>query len=83
MVDQLSSFADEVTRVREKWKGSVLGGQANVPVWQERGRISPIRVNGWREPDDQVRNIADGDDRRGARDLGRRSSAEAKGEFSS
>ena len=42
MVDQLSSFAAEVTRVaREVGTEGKLGGQAEVKVWVVPGRISP------------------------------------------
>jgi methyl-accepting chemotaxis protein len=40
MVEQLRSFAAEVTRVaREVGTEGKLGGQAQVPVWPARGRI--------------------------------------------
>ena len=43
MVDQLNSFASEVTRVaREVGTEGKLGGQAVVQAWREPGRISPI-----------------------------------------
>ncbi len=43
MVDQLNSFAAEVTRVaREVGTEGKLGGQAEVPEWQAPGKISPI-----------------------------------------
>ena len=42
MVDQLNSFASEVTRVaREVGTEGKLGGQAEVKGWQELGKISP------------------------------------------
>jgi methyl-accepting chemotaxis protein len=44
MVDQLSSFADEVTRVaREVGTEGQLGGQAKVKGARARGRTSPTR----------------------------------------
>ena len=44
MVDQLRSFASEVTRVaREVGTDGKLGGQAVVPALQEHGRISPTQ----------------------------------------
>ena len=44
MVDQLSSFADEVTRVaREVGTEGQLGGQANVKASRAPGRTSPTR----------------------------------------
>ena len=40
MVDQLRSFASEVTRVaREVGTEGKLGGQAQVPAWPAHGRI--------------------------------------------
>jgi methyl-accepting chemotaxis protein len=48
MVDQLRSFAAEVTRVaREVGTEGKLGGQAVVPVWLEPGRILPTRSTPW------------------------------------
>jgi HAMP domain-containing protein len=42
MVEQLRSFAAEVTRVaREVGTEGKLGGQAEVPAWPARGRTSP------------------------------------------
>ena len=44
MVDQLSAFAEEVTRVaREVGAEGRLGGQAECPVWPESGGTSPTR----------------------------------------
>ncbi len=49
MVDQLGSFADEVTRVaREVGTEGRLGGQAFVPAWRARGRTSPTTSTSWR-----------------------------------
>jgi HAMP domain-containing protein len=48
MVDQLNGFASEVTRVaREVGTEGRLGGQAAVPAWPERGRISPTTSTCW------------------------------------
>jgi HAMP domain-containing protein len=42
MVDRLSVFADEVTRVaREVGTEGKLGGQARCPTWPAPGRTSP------------------------------------------
>ena len=49
MVDQLRSFASEVTRVaREVGTDGRLGGQAVVPGWPAPGRTSPTRSTRWR-----------------------------------
>ena len=69
MVDQLRSFASEVTRVaREVGTEGKLGGQAIVPgvagTWKDL--TDSVNCHG-RQPDRQVRNIAAGDHRRGAR----------------
>jgi len=37
-VDQLRSFASEVTRGRAKWIGGALGGQARVEAFPEPGK---------------------------------------------
>ena len=48
MVDQLRSFASEVTRVaREVGTDGKLGGQAVVPGVAGHGRISPTRSTPW------------------------------------
>ena len=48
MVDQLRSFASEVTRVaREVGTDGKLAGQAVVWGWGGHGRISPIRSMPW------------------------------------
>ena len=40
MVDQLNSFGSEVIRVaREVGSEGKLGGQADVPVWKDYGKI--------------------------------------------
>ncbi|GAA3497553.1 hypothetical protein GCM10019016_046560 [Streptomyces prasinosporus] len=50
MVDQLSSFADQVTRMaRDVGTEGRLGGQANVPgVRRAPGRSSPTPSTRWR-----------------------------------
>ena len=49
MVDQLNSFAGEVTRVaREVGTEGRLGGQAPFPAWPAPGRISPTTSTSWR-----------------------------------
>jgi len=49
MVDQLNSFAAEVTRVaREVGTEGKLGGQAEVPASRGRGKASPTTSTGWR-----------------------------------
>ena len=49
MVDQLSSFSDEVTRVaREVGTEGELGGQAEVRGSPAPGRTSPTRSTRWR-----------------------------------
>src|SRR5947209_1309064 len=71
MVDQLSSFADEVTRVaREVGTDGKLGGQARV-----KG------VSGtWKDLTDQVRNIAQVATAVATGDLTKKITVEAKGE---
>src|SRR5438477_344589 len=61
MVDQLSSFADEVTRVaREVGTEGILGGQAKVEGVSGTWRGLTESVNGMASNlTDQVRNIAD------------------------
>src|SRR5205807_2247592 len=60
MVDQLSSFADEVTRVaREVGTEGKLGGQAQVEGESGTWKDLTANVNyPARRPSDQVRNIA-------------------------
>ena len=49
MVDQLSSFADEVTRVaREVGTEGKLGGQARSRASAAPGRTSPTTSTSWR-----------------------------------
>ena len=76
MVDQLSSFADEVTRVaREVGTEGVLGGQADVKGVSGTWRDLTESVNGMASNlTDQVRQIAERDDRGGRRRPERRRS---------
>jgi HAMP domain-containing protein/CheY-like chemotaxis protein/signal transduction histidine kinase len=82
MVDQLSSFADEVTRVaREVGTEGVLGGQANVPGVAGTWKDLTDSVNGMASNlTNQVRNIADVTTAVAKGDLGRKITVEAKGE---
>src|SRR5258707_2433001 len=82
MVDQLSSFADEVTRVaREVGTEGVLGGQANVPGVAGTWKDLTDSVNGMASNlTNQVRNIADVTTAVAKGDLGRKITAEAKRE---
>ena len=83
MVERLSVFADEVTRVaREVGTEGVLGGQAKVPnvagTWKdltERVNYMASNLTG------QVRNIADVTTAVARGDLGRKITAEAQGEI--
>ncbi|MGE3632732.1 MAG: HAMP domain-containing protein, partial [Sandaracinaceae bacterium] len=83
MVDQLSSFAAEVTRVaREVGTEGVLGGQAEVAgvsgVWRELTE----NVNGMATNlTDQVRNIAEVVTAVAEGDLGRKITVDAQGEI--
>src|SRR5438128_7094850 len=83
MVDQLSSFADEVTRVaREVGTEGILGGQANVPgvagTWKDLTDSVNFMAGNLTS---QVRNIADVTTAVAKGDLGRKITAEAKGEI--
>src|SRR5687767_620160 len=83
MVDQLSSFASEVTRVaREVGTEGVLGGQANVPgvggTWKDlTDNVNAMASN----LTNQVRNIADVTTAVAKGDLSRKITVEAKGEI--
>ncbi|HKH90198.1 MAG TPA: HAMP domain-containing protein [Gemmatimonadaceae bacterium] len=83
MVDQLSSFADEVTRVaREVGTEGVLGGQANVPGVAGTWKDLTDSVNSMASNlTSQVRNIADVTTAVARGDLSRKITAEAKGEI--
>ncbi|HET9733068.1 MAG TPA: HAMP domain-containing protein, partial [Acidimicrobiales bacterium] len=82
MVDQLSSFADEVTRVaREVGTEGVLGGQAEVPGVAGTWKDLTESVNGMANNlTDQVRNIAQVATAVAQGDLSQKITAEAKGE---
>ncbi|MCX4247083.1 HAMP domain-containing protein [Paraliomyxa miuraensis] len=83
MVDQLGSFADEVTRVaREVGSEGILGGQARVRgvsgVWRELTE----NVNGMaKNLTDQVRNIAEVSAAIAGGDLGKKITVDARGEI--
>jgi HAMP domain-containing protein len=83
MVDQLNSFASEVTRVaREVGTEGKLGGQAEVP---RRGRHveGPDRLGQLhgRQPDGQVRNIAEVTTAVANGDLSKKITVDVKGEI--
>src|SRR5690349_14170221 len=83
MVDQLSSFADEVTRVaREVGTDGILGGQAHVKgvsgTWRElTNNVNQLAGN----LTDQVRNIADVTTAVATGDLSKKITVEARGEI--
>jgi HAMP domain-containing protein/signal transduction histidine kinase/CheY-like chemotaxis protein len=82
MVDQLSAFSGEVTRVaREVGTEGVLGGQANVPgvggTWKSLTDNVNLMANNLTG---QVRNIADVTTAVAKGDLTRKITVEAKGE---
>jgi HAMP domain-containing protein/CheY-like chemotaxis protein/signal transduction histidine kinase len=83
MVDQLSGFAAEVTRVaREVGTEGILGGQANVPgvagTWKDLTDSVNFMASNLTS---QVRNIADVTTAVARGDLSRKITAEAKGEM--
>ena len=83
MVDQLSSFADEVTRVaREVGTEGMLGGQAQVRgvsgVWRELTENVNFMANNLTT---QVRNIAEVTTAVATGDLSRKITVEARGEI--
>ncbi|HEV8631336.1 MAG TPA: HAMP domain-containing protein [Thermoanaerobaculia bacterium] len=83
MVDQLSSFADEVTRVaREVGTEGILGGQAQVRgvsgVWRELTENVNFMANNLTF---QVRNIAEVTTAVATGDLSRKITVEARGEI--
>src|SRR5438105_3328011 len=82
MVDQLSAFASEVTRVaREVGTEGILGGQANVPGVAGTWKNLTDNVNGMAANlTGQVRNIADVTTAVAKGDLSRKITVEAKGE---
>ncbi len=83
MVDQLSSFASEVTRVaREVGTEGILGGQAEVVGVGGTWKDLTDSVNGMASNlTQQVRNIADVTTAVANGDLSRKITAEAKGEI--
>ncbi|TMK73509.1 MAG: HAMP domain-containing protein, partial [Actinobacteria bacterium] len=83
MVDQLSSFADEVTRVaREVGTAGKLGGQAEVEGVSGTWRGLTESVNNMASNlTDQVRNIADVTTAVAQGDLSRKITVDAKGEI--
>ena len=82
MVDQLSSFADEVTRVaREVGTEGVLGGQAEVEGVSGTWRDLTENVNQMADNlTDQVRNIADVTTAVAQGDLSKKITVDVKGE---
>src|ERR671932_320868 len=83
MVDQLSSFADEVTRVaREVGTEGILGGQAEVPgvsgTWKDLTDNVNFMANNLT---DQVRNIAEVTTAVANGDLGKKITVDARGEI--
>src|SRR5205814_5766490 len=83
MVDQLSSFADEVTRVAtEVGTEGRLGGQAEVEDVSGTWRQLTESVNGMASNlTDQVRNIADVTTAVANGDLSKKITVEARGEI--
>jgi HAMP domain-containing protein/CheY-like chemotaxis protein/signal transduction histidine kinase len=83
MVDQLSSFADEVTRVaREVGSQGKLGGQARVEGVSGTWRGLTDSVNGMANNlTDQVRNIAEVTTAVAQGDLSRKITVDARGEI--
>ncbi len=82
MVDQLSAFADQVTRVaREVGTEGILGGQAEVPGVAGTWKDLTDNVNFMaRNLTDQVRNIADVTTAVANGDLSRKITVDVKGE---
>jgi signal transduction histidine kinase/CheY-like chemotaxis protein/HAMP domain-containing protein len=83
MVDQLSAFADEVTRVaREVGTEGALGGQAHVPGASGTWKDLTDNVNSMaRNLTDQVRNIAEVTTAVARGDLSRKITVDARGEI--
>src|SRR6202035_4267644 len=83
MVDQLSAFADQVTRVaREVGTEGKLGGQAEVPGVAGTWKDLTDNVNFMaRNLTDQVRNIADVTTAVATGDLSRKITVDARGEI--
>src|SRR5438128_6787789 len=82
MVDQLSSFADEVTRVaREVGTEGILGGQADVPGVSGTWKALTDNVNFMANNlTTQVRNIAEVTTAVANGDLGKKITVDARGE---
>jgi len=83
MVDQLSSFADEVTRVaREVGTDGILGGQADVKgvsgTWKDLTESVNVMANNLTG---QVRNIAQVTTAVAGGDLGQKITVDARGEI--
>ncbi|WP_232792531.1 HAMP domain-containing protein [Actinacidiphila yeochonensis] len=83
MVDQLSSFAEQVTRVaREVGTEGILGGQAEVKgvsgTWKDLTQSVNFMANNLTS---QVRNIADVTSAVASGDLSRKITVDAKGEI--
>ncbi|GAA2821883.1 HAMP domain-containing protein [Crossiella cryophila] len=83
MVDQLSSFADEVTRVaREVGTEGILGGQAQVPgvagTWRDLTESVNFMANNLTS---QVRSIAEVTTAVAKGDLGKKITVDARGEI--
>ena len=83
MVDQLNRFASEVTRVaREVGTEGKLGGQAEVKgvggVWKD---LTESRELHGRQPDRQVRNIAEVTTAVAKGDLSRKITVDVQGEI--
>jgi HAMP domain-containing protein len=85
MVDQLSTFADEVTRVaREVGTEGILGGQADVPDAAGTWKVLTDSVNSMaNDLTTQVRNIAEVTTSVATGDLSRTITVQAKGEVPS
>ncbi len=83
MVDQLSSFASEVTRVaREVGTDGKLGGQAHVPGAAGTWKALTDNVNSMASNlTDQVRNIADVTTAVASGDLSKKITVDVKGEI--
>jgi len=82
MVDQLSSFASEVTRVaREVGTEGKLGGQAAVEGCRNMERPEPIQSFDGLQLDWQVRNIADVTTAVAKGDLSKKITVDVRGEI--
>ena len=82
MVDQLRSFASEVTRVaREVGTEGKLGGQAESKASAAHGKISRTRELDGEQPTAQVRNIAEVTTAVAKGDLSRKITVDVRGEI--